>query len=339
MTTNISFMTPVKSNNSFISAVEGYLTLSNSRAVVVDGSEHLVEKHLVKTSWATSALKVASWILTLGILPLIGLCIKAAHRCTHNYHYSASDTFMIATMDLGKKLGIHDLARAEGRAEFMAKNAIVEENLESMNPQQMMNLVTLGMRAAQELNLIGVLPLIQNGGSPNKEQLDAFFVANPQFAQKALEIVMRAAELSVIEGMVPSKFSTLVELIVNNSQLLEIPLSTFIQNRNEPRPNIILANLLNRLATPEHVQACLRIVEEVINLIPQDCLPPFENLNLSEMLTTAQRNSNLIVDGLNRAATIIRNDVENDVEADPLETIGTTLMNNIMPLMLNCRAM
>jgi len=94
MTTKVSFFTPVKSDNSFMSAVEGYLSLSKERAVVVQPLQHngnslLVTKQVQENSCAMIALKVASYILTLGLLPLIALVIKAVHRCSNEYHYSA----------------------------------------------------------------------------------------------------------------------------------------------------------------------------------------------------------------------------------------------------------
>jgi len=90
----VSFCTAIHEEGSgFKNFIEGYLTTSKIRAVVAPpdavetlgiqlGGSHLVAeiKNPDIECWET-ALKVASWILSAGILPLLALCIKIVMRC------------------------------------------------------------------------------------------------------------------------------------------------------------------------------------------------------------------------------------------------------------------
>lgn len=57
--------------------------------IEVDGSIE-VEKGRETSSFLESTIKVATWILSLGILPLLALVLNAVFRCAYEFHWTVS---------------------------------------------------------------------------------------------------------------------------------------------------------------------------------------------------------------------------------------------------------
>ena len=113
--TSISICTPLISrNNAFMNTIEKYTWFGGNVAEIADNEGTLFITTNLSTTWTTTALKVTTMILSLGILPLIALMIKAIRRCCYKISYSPRlDQFMkdLAAI-ISKKERYHEIREA-----------------------------------------------------------------------------------------------------------------------------------------------------------------------------------------------------------------------------------
>jgi len=87
------YCTEASFSESLLECVDGYLNLNGRTAVVLpgvilDGSQETIIVQEIP-SFILTALKISSYIVTLGILPVIMLLIKACLRSIHKFHITA----------------------------------------------------------------------------------------------------------------------------------------------------------------------------------------------------------------------------------------------------------
>ena len=90
----IPFFTPVVSEAyPLMKVVDSYFWFGGRVAEVVlpeqivDGSTVVKPVNEAKTSMMATVFKIASMILSLGILPLLAIAVKMIKRCSHSFHW------------------------------------------------------------------------------------------------------------------------------------------------------------------------------------------------------------------------------------------------------------
>ena len=88
----IAFSTPIEwVDHPLASAVDQYLNFGNKTAVQIEKGSYLANPKNVETTWIYTALKVASMLLTVGLLPLLALILKVCIRANHEFHWAVRE--------------------------------------------------------------------------------------------------------------------------------------------------------------------------------------------------------------------------------------------------------
>ncbi len=300
-----------------MSAVEGYLSLSDCHAVVVeplqlDGNSVIVTSQLKENSWVISALKVVSWIATCGLFPLIALCIKAIHRCSHEYHYSTEAAKNLANT----ALQLFNLQNAIKNRDLKGAFNAAQNEL-ATNSEQRRNLKDLTVKA-----LIDMDPYIAKQindyqqGKISRETLGAnvlnLLIANPKPIQKLIGQFLKTAEEAAPE--LEQALQGVQQIVQNHPALF----TTFFQQCRDLRqenlsPEHGVANLLEYLA--ENPQ----IIQDLIGVAAQagDIIPPNIQHNIQQILLFFQNTPrSSLQHSLKQMAHIFRNaeDLEGALE-------------------------
>lgn len=137
----VSFCTAVyEPECGFKNFIEGYLTTSKMRALVIpippqvtaalgsDGAKLTVELEKPDIKGWETALKVATWILSLGILPLLALIVKITMRCCTSYKTVGDPATLVGRVMGGAAPGglglIGEMLPGLGRGPVMAAPAL-----------------------------------------------------------------------------------------------------------------------------------------------------------------------------------------------------------------------